>query len=434
MQALGRIEAESFDHAYGIGLENCNDISGCGQNIANTEQDDYLGWDRVDFGTGVGFVQARVASNSTGGSIEFRLDSPTGPLIGTVPVSITCGWQSWVTVAAPVSGVTGVQKLYTVFKGAPPKDGIANFNWFQFAQRGLGRLGRAGWTATASSSTGGDLPANALADNDCGNRWSSGQGQAPGQFFLVDMGTSQTFDRVSLDAGGNDYPRGYRIEVSPDGTAWAEVAGGTGRSSSVVAAFAEVQARYIKVSLTASSGSWWSIGQFNVDYTGASPPAGEGALDRSGWTASASSVPSDPCCTGNVAARAIDGDEGTRWTSGQGQAPGQFFLVDMGAPALFDRLTVLSAGGDHARGYELSVSDDGEAWSTAVITGTGSGALTEMRFPIQLARYFKLALIGGSGSWWSIHELNAYESLGLPAVTPPPDPTGARLYLPTVVR
>ena len=92
------------------------------------------------------------------------------------------------------------------------------------------RLPRAGWSARASSSQPGDAPGNAL-DGDLATRWSTGAAQEPGQWFEVDMGAPQRFGEVVLDAGASagDYPRGYEVYISSDGTSWGTpVATGVG--------------------------------------------------------------------------------------------------------------------------------------------------------------------------------------------------------------
>ena len=54
---------------------------------------------------------------------------------------------------------------------------------------------------------------------------------------------------------------------------------------------------------------------------------------RSGWAATAIPPgPTDPCCTGDVAANAADGDASTRYSTGAAQAPGQYLQVDFGRP------------------------------------------------------------------------------------------------------
>ena len=132
--ATSQIEAEKFATQYGIGIENCSDQSGCGQSIGYTETGDHLSYN-VNFGSGVGNVSVRVASGSTGGTVEFRLGSPTGTLIASVPVTNTGGWGSWTTRSASVTGATGIQVVYLVFKGEPAEtssDGMMNLNWFRF--------------------------------------------------------------------------------------------------------------------------------------------------------------------------------------------------------------------------------------------------------------------------------------------------------------
>jgi beta-glucosidase len=133
------------------------------------------------------------------------------------------------------------------------------------------------------------------------------------------------------------------------------------------------------------------------------------ALSRSGWTASASSVPADPCCAGDLPANAIDGNPATRWSSGAAQAPGQSFTVDLGSAQAFDSL-VLDAGsssGDYPRRFAVYASDDPAVWGDPIATGAGS-ATTSATFPLTTARYVRIVQAGTAGSWWSIHELNLY--------------------------
>lgn len=127
--ALTQFQAENYDSMSGIGLETTADTGG-GKNVGfvkNLTGDSYVAFNNVDFGAGVTGLSARVAAAIANGTIEFRLGSPGGTLIATVPVGNTGGWQSWQTVNVPVSGVTGVQKVFAVFKNAE-----ANLNWFTF--------------------------------------------------------------------------------------------------------------------------------------------------------------------------------------------------------------------------------------------------------------------------------------------------------------
>ena len=75
-----------------------------------------------------------MASGTSGGRIELRLDSATGTLAGTCTVAGTGGWQSWTSVTCPVSGATGTHDLYFRFTGGSGY--LMNMNSWQFAAGG----------------------------------------------------------------------------------------------------------------------------------------------------------------------------------------------------------------------------------------------------------------------------------------------------------
>jgi hypothetical protein len=124
---------------------------------------------------------------------------------------------------------------------------------------------RTGWSASASSTEGGGSTANAI-DGNYATRWSNGAAQANGQYYQVDLGSSQWFNHIIMDSGTNtnDYARGYIVQISNDGTTWSEVAVGQGTGPVVTVNFPNTQGRYIKVIQTGSSTSWWSIVEFRV--------------------------------------------------------------------------------------------------------------------------------------------------------------------------
>ena len=97
-------------------------------------------------------------------------------------------------------------------------------------------------------------------------------------------------------------------------------------------------------------------------------------IDPAGWTASGEPAgPTDPCCSGDVAANAVDDDASTRYCTGTGQAPGQYLQVDFGQRRPV-RQIVFDTGastGDFPRGYRVTTSADGVHWSTAVAERRG---------------------------------------------------------------
>ena len=121
------VQAETICWAARVKTERCSEG---GMNVCNIENGDYIKVKGVDFGKGAASFEARVASGSEGGTIEIRLGSPTGKLIGTCVVSGTGGWQTWKTVNCTVDGAADVHDLFFVFTGDSGL--LMNFNWWKF--------------------------------------------------------------------------------------------------------------------------------------------------------------------------------------------------------------------------------------------------------------------------------------------------------------
>ena len=120
-----RIEAENYTTKSGIETEDCSEG---GKDVAYIENDDYIGFKNVDFGEGAENIDFRVGSNGGDNSIEVRLGSPDGKLIGTLNVSGTGGWQTWETQKCSIDKTSGVNDVYLVFKGG--EGYLFNLNWF----------------------------------------------------------------------------------------------------------------------------------------------------------------------------------------------------------------------------------------------------------------------------------------------------------------
>ncbi|WP_330285892.1 discoidin domain-containing protein [Streptomyces sp. NBC_00576] len=149
-------------------------------------------------------------------------------------------------------------------------------------------LPRDGWQASASATSSDDPPSKAI-DGDATTRWSLGHGMQPGDWFQVDLGSSQTFDQLVLDtsASSGDFVRQYEVYTSDDGTSWGKpIATGPGSTVSRTL-LPTTTARYIRVVNKASSGSWWSIHDVSVfasDGRTTSPPATSTGLQRKNAT------------------------------------------------------------------------------------------------------------------------------------------------------
>src|SRR6266850_729363 len=128
-QTTNLIQAESYSSMFGIQVEACTDIGG-GQDVGFINNGDWCAYTNVAFSTNIMNVSARVASATSGGNIQVRVGSTNGPLLATVAVSGTGGWQTWQTVSADIS-TNGIQTLYLVFTGGSGY--LFNLNWFQLS-------------------------------------------------------------------------------------------------------------------------------------------------------------------------------------------------------------------------------------------------------------------------------------------------------------
>jgi beta-glucosidase len=88
----------------------------------------WLGFERVDFGTGGHRITAATAAPDPGARIEVRLDEPlTGPVAAVLDVPATQDRHDWTSVTAPLTGATGRRDLYLVFPTAGARLSTVNF-------------------------------------------------------------------------------------------------------------------------------------------------------------------------------------------------------------------------------------------------------------------------------------------------------------------
>ena len=148
--------------------------------------------------------------------------------------------------------------------------------WWSIAEIAISsgnNLDRGGWVVTSSV---GAAPAS-VADNSTGTRWTTGAAQTNGQTLSVDMGALITMNNVTTDTAKNstdeqDFPRGYNLQLSKNGSTWTTVASGAGTRKATTIHFVAQAARYFRIVQTATSAQWWSVGEltaglYNDDYS-----------------------------------------------------------------------------------------------------------------------------------------------------------------------
>jgi len=94
-----------------------NRIRDMGSKIGYIRDKTWVRYDATDLGNGLNRIEVTAASDGAGGTLEIRVDAPDGPIIGSVDIPSTGGWNSFDTfnITDPISSVGGIRDLYLVF-------------------------------------------------------------------------------------------------------------------------------------------------------------------------------------------------------------------------------------------------------------------------------------------------------------------------------
>ncbi|WP_438434990.1 carbohydrate-binding protein [Gorillibacterium sp. sgz500922] len=244
-----RVEAETIGWNAGIATEASQAAGGPFNNrdVTNINNGDWVAVGNVDFGSGgAQTFKANVAS-ATGGNIEIRLDSATGPLVGTLAVGSTGGTQSWKELETTVSGATGVHRVFFVFTGSGSGN-LFNLDYWQFTASGA----TAGTRVEAESMTLGGTYAGKISSPFSGVALYANQDSAAySQYFaypnhnfsLRGASSNSGTARVDLKIGGTTVGSFYFTGTTPTVQTLPNVVHGTGNQE-------------LSLTVTTDNGTW----------------------------------------------------------------------------------------------------------------------------------------------------------------------------------
>jgi glucosylceramidase len=178
------------------------------------------------------------------------------------------------TIALVVHNESDDPKDFTVAEGNAsfdytlPGGALATFTWpsSPALHDGYRLLPPDGFTATAVPSGSGDQDPARAVDPEASTRWSSGTAQTPGQSLTADLGRIRAVRRVVLDTGPDrgDYPRGYAVSTSTDGTTWSAPVTGPGTGQLTVVDLPGTPVRYVRITQTAAAPQWWTVADLRL--------------------------------------------------------------------------------------------------------------------------------------------------------------------------
>jgi mono/diheme cytochrome c family protein len=137
-----------------------------------------------------------------------------------------------------------------------------------------------GWKVTASQNTAQAVNGLSLT------AWSTGEPQKAGMWYQVEMPATKTVTELQFQspspagnsaavasggaplvtAAGFGYPRGFKVEISTDGTTWNTVATTAATGNATTVTFPPAPAKFIRLTLTESpdNAPAWSVQDFRV--------------------------------------------------------------------------------------------------------------------------------------------------------------------------
>jgi hypothetical protein len=363
----------------------------------------------------------------------------TGTTTTTTTGPTTTTTASTTTTTKPTTTTTGVTTT-TV-------PGSTNCSASTSGETALSESGWTGSSSTPSSEAGAQYPISNVIAGTSSGRFTSGADEAVGDQWEANMGAAKSFNEVELSVPdyNTDYPRGFNVEVSSNGSTWTTVASCTASATPEIVSFPAQSDQYVQIVLTAANPSyWWSMEYFYVYSNGTSgtttttvasttttkatttttaptttttagtvncsaSTSGQTQLNESAYTASVSDM---PAATGvqTPITQAVSHTDSSRFTSGAESASGMTYEVNMGSAQTVDEIDmyVPDYAGDYPRGYNVEVSTNGTSWTT-VASCTATAQPTIVSFPAHTDQYLQVVLTAGStGSWWSMEQFLMY--------------------------
>ena len=192
IDAYSQIEAETANERHGIDTTN-KTIGGQKVTLLNhIENDDWVKFTDMNFGSGgVNGFEVRVAAGLQGGSVEVRLDSPTGIKAAQAEIENTGNWDTLKVFSGACKEIKGIHDVYLKFVNATTTSSICDMDWLCFTRD---------VATVAAKAEGGSANVTVEAPDPvkAGNLVT---------VKISDIEVGRKFDAISAkDAEGNDVP------------------------------------------------------------------------------------------------------------------------------------------------------------------------------------------------------------------------------------
>ncbi|MCE6998718.1 PQQ-dependent sugar dehydrogenase [Saccharothrix sp. S26] len=211
-------QAEHYSTQSGTALYDKAAAEG-GRTVGDIQNGDWIAFQPYALG-GVNRFTARVSSAGSGGTLSVRTGSPTGPVLGTVTVPVTGGWETFTDVSTALSNVpTGTVTLYLTFAGGTGT--LFDVDAYTFGTSAATRTG----PIVGASGKCVDVNGGGTADGTKVQLWTCNSGA--NQRWTVTGSTLRALDKC-LDAAGTGDGALVRLWTCNGGAGQNWIAGANG--------------------------------------------------------------------------------------------------------------------------------------------------------------------------------------------------------------
>lgn len=125
-----------------VGSQSGTSTENGGTTVGFIDPSDWLSYGGIPL-DGYTTLTLNYAKGNTGGSVQVRLDSPTGALIGSQDLASTGAWSTWAKTSITLTPTTGTHAIVLVTMSSTAQ-GVCNLDWIELSDGSSG-------TATAAS-------------------------------------------------------------------------------------------------------------------------------------------------------------------------------------------------------------------------------------------------------------------------------------------
>jgi PKD repeat protein/glucose/arabinose dehydrogenase len=191
--ATGRASDGKGTDTPGVAAQAATDSAGGGDSIAFIQDGDWWSVSPLALNNITAVTFRAASSNTGGGTIQVRWNSPTGTLLGSAAVPSTGGWQTYQNVTANLTNVpSGSGTLYFVARNPAGQTGasyLVNVNWTDFVGAGVGTPGTVTPVISLKAHANGKFVTAANA------------GASPLIASSTTVGPSEQFDEIDRGSG-----------------------------------------------------------------------------------------------------------------------------------------------------------------------------------------------------------------------------------------